>query len=204
MGKGRSSAGRIENARFTQGKEPNCFGRVRHNVCFKDETFFCNTEAGRAWLSLFASTCYNGSTGGARILLSITVKGTFHSTERGAIMKRVAIFYCKRIKDHTCIACAKCFKGASEKNGEFARHGDDIEIVAMTDDGDCPGLLLPRVSMIMKTLEGLERGVDAIHLGTCMQLAREHGNCPLDLEEIKQKLEQKFNKPVYIGTHTYV
>ena len=37
-------------------------------------------------------------------------------------MSRVAIFYCKRIKDHTCIACAKCFKGAAERAGEFAAH----------------------------------------------------------------------------------
>lgn len=119
-------------------------------------------------------------------------------------MKRVAIFYCKRIKDHSCIACAKCFKGVAEKNGEFACHNDDIEIVSMTDDGDCPGLILPRVTMILKTLEGLGREVDAIHLGTCVKLAREHGNCPMDLDEIKVKLEDKFNKPVIIGTHSYI
>ena len=119
-------------------------------------------------------------------------------------MKRIAIFYCKRIKDRTCIACAKCFKGIKEKHGEFANHDEDIEIVSMTDDGDCPGLLLPRAKMVLDMLENMGREVDAIHLGTCMKLAREHGNCPLDLDEIKDKLEKKFNKPVYIGTHLYI
>ena len=73
----------------------------------------------------------------------------------------------------------------------------------MTDDGDCPGLIFPRVGMILKALEGLGREVDAIHFGTCMKLAREHGNCPLDLDEMKTVLEQKYNIPVRIGTHTY-
>jgi predicted metal-binding protein len=54
-------------------------------------------------------------------------------------MAKIAILYCSRIKDNSCIACAKCYKGRAEKNGEFARH-DDIELVAMTDCGDCPGL----------------------------------------------------------------
>ena len=52
-------------------------------------------------------------------------------------MAKIAILYCKRVKDHSCIACAKCHKGMHEKNAEFARH-DDIELVAMTDCGDCP------------------------------------------------------------------
>lgn len=119
-------------------------------------------------------------------------------------MKRVAIFYCKRIKDHTCIACAKCFKGIKEKNGEFAQHDEEIEIVSMTDDGDCPGLILPRATMVLNMLEGMGREVDAIHLGTCIKLAHEHGNCPMNLDEIKTKLEEKFGKPVHIGTHAYI
>jgi len=118
-------------------------------------------------------------------------------------MKRVAIFYCARIKDHTCVACAKCFKAVREKNGEFASYDEDIEVVAMTDDGDCPGLIYPRVGLILKTLEGLGMGVDAIHFGTCMKLAAEFCNCPMNLSLIKDQLEQKYGIPVRIGTHTY-
>ena len=53
-------------------------------------------------------------------------------------MARIAVLYCERIKDHSCIACAKCYKGMSEKNGEFGQH-DDIELVAMTDCETVPG-----------------------------------------------------------------
>lgn len=122
---------------------------------------------------------------------------------RVVIVKRVAIFYCKRIKDHTCIACAKCFKGVREKNGEFGKHDDDIEIVSMTDCGDCPGLIVPRVKMIKGVVEGLGGEIDAIHLGTCIQMAYEHGNCPMELDEIKLKIETSTGKPVHIGTHVY-
>jgi predicted metal-binding protein len=123
--------------------------------------------------------------------------------ERG-IVKKIAIFYCNRIKDHTCIACAKCFKGIRTKSGEFAKHDEEIEVVSMTDCGDCPGNILPRVAMIKGMLDGMDQEPDAIHLGTCIKMAYEHGNCPMDLDEVKMKLEAKFSKPVIIGTHDYV
>lgn len=71
----------------------------------------------------------------------------------------------------------------------------------MTDCGDCPGLQVPR---ILGMLEGLGREVDAINLGTHMKMAYEHGNCPIDPDEVKPKLENKFSKPVILGTHTYM
>jgi len=46
--------------------------------------------------------------------------------------------------------------------------------------------------------------VDAVHLGTCVTLTKEHGECPLNLEEMKVKLEKKLGIPVIIGTHDYV
>lgn len=118
--------------------------------------------------------------------------------------KNIAIFFCKRIKDHTCIACAKCLKAVPLKNGKFAQHNEEIEIVAMTDCGDCPGLIMPRVPMIVKVVEGLEGRVDAVHFGTCITLAKDHGECPLDLDALKTKLEAKLNIPVIIGTHEYM
>ena len=30
-------------------------------------------------------------------------------------MSKIAVLYCKRIKDHSCIACAKCYKGMTYK-----------------------------------------------------------------------------------------
>lgn len=121
---------------------------------------------------------------------------------KGNIMSKIAVLYCKKIKDHSCIACAKCHKGMAEKNGEFARH-DEIELVGMTDCGDCPGLTVPRVKLLTGLAEGLGRSIEKIHLGTCMKLAMETAGCPIDFEELKLTLEKKFGVEVILGTHTY-
>jgi predicted metal-binding protein len=117
-------------------------------------------------------------------------------------MAKIAIIYCKRIKDHSCVACAKCYKGMAEKNGEFARH-DQIELVAMTDCGDCPGLVVPRVKLLTEVVRNLGREVDTIHLGSCVKSARLTAQCPIDLERAKTMLESKFNVQVVVGTHAY-
>ena len=85
-------------------------------------------------------------------------------------MAKIAVLYCKKVKDHSCIACAKCYKAMAEKNGEYARH-DEIEIVAMTDCGDCPGLVVPRVKLITEIAKNLGREIETLHLDTCVKLA---------------------------------
>ena len=76
-------------------------------------------------------------------------------------MAKIAIIYCKRIKDHSCIACMKCYKGIKERNGEFARHSE-IDLVAMTDCGDCPGLAVPRVRFLMEYAKTLGREIETL------------------------------------------
>ena len=117
-------------------------------------------------------------------------------------MARIAILYCKRVKDHSCIACAKCYKGMAEKNGEFAQH-DEIDLVAMTDCGDCPGLAVPRVKLLSELTKGLGRDIEVLHLGTCVRLAMETAECPIDLDQLKPILENKFGVKVVLGTHNY-
>ena len=117
-------------------------------------------------------------------------------------MSNVAILYCKRIKDHSCIGCAKCYKGMAEKNGQFAQH-DDIELVAMTDCGDCPGLAVPRVKLLSEVTRNLERPIEKLHLGTCVKLAMETAACPINYDELKAALESKFGVEVILGTHNY-
>ena len=117
-------------------------------------------------------------------------------------MAKVGILYCKKIKDHSCIACAKCYKGMAEKNGEFGRH-DSIELVAMTDCGDCPGLVVPRVKLLTEVTKNLDRGLEVLHLGTCVKLAMETAQCPISFEELKTTLEKKFGVQVVLGTHAY-
>lgn len=117
-------------------------------------------------------------------------------------MAKIAILYCKRIKDHSCIACAKCHKGMAEKNGEFARH-DTIELVAMTDCGDCPGLTVPRVKLLKEITTGLGRMPDVIHFGTCVKLALETAGCPIDFDDLAATLKSKFGVETVLGTHAY-
>ena len=117
-------------------------------------------------------------------------------------MAKIAILYCKRIKDHSCVACAKCFKGIAEKNGEFARH-EQIELVAMTDCGDCPGLVMPRVKLLSEVTHNLGREIDTIHLGSCIKSARLTAQCPIDLDKAKATLESKYPVKVVVGTHAY-
>jgi len=117
-------------------------------------------------------------------------------------MSRIAILYCKKIQDHSCIACVKCYKGIAEKNGEFAKY-DEIELVAMTDCGDCPGLVVPRVKLLNELTRNLERPIEALHLGTCVKLAMETAQCPIDFDELKIIVQKKFGFDVVLGTHSY-
>jgi predicted metal-binding protein len=119
-----------------------------------------------------------------------------------SIVAKIAIIYCKRIKDHSCIACAKCFKGMHERNSEFARH-NDIDVVAMTDCGDCPGLVIPRVKLLTEIAKDLGREIEVLHLGTCMKTAMETCACPIDYDDLKVMLEKKFGLEVVLGTHSY-
>ncbi len=117
-------------------------------------------------------------------------------------MARVAVLFCKRIQDHSCIACAKCFKAIKEGAAEFARH-DEVDLVAMTDCGDCPGLTVPRVKLLTEVTRGLDRPLEVLHLGTCMKLAMETAECPIDFDDLKIVLESKFGIQVVLGTHSY-
>jgi len=129
-----------------------------------------------------------------------TLTNIFLDPER--MMAKIAILYCKRIQDHTCIACAKCYKGIKERNGEFDRY-DEIELVAMTDCGDCPGLVVPRVKLLREVTRRLGREVEVLYLGTCMKLAMETAQCPIDFDDLKLTMERQFNVEVVLGTHAY-
>lgn len=117
-------------------------------------------------------------------------------------MSKIAILYCKKIKDVSCIACAKCHKGIAEKNGEFARH-DEIDLVATTHCGDCPGLVVPRVGILNNVTKGLDRQIDTIHFGSCIKKAIETAACPIVFDKLKKTIEKNTGIEVVLGTHTY-
>lgn len=114
-------------------------------------------------------------------------------------MAKIAILYCKRIQDHSCFACVKCFKALAEKSAEFSRY-DKVELVAMADCGDCPGLLFPRVSLLKELAHNQGLDFDTVHLATCMKTAMDKGHCPLDFDEEKLMIESEFGVKVVLGT----
>lgn len=117
-------------------------------------------------------------------------------------MSRILIVTCAKIRDINCVACLKCFKASELKEGEFARH-DDVRIVGMCGCGDCPGLFMPKLTLVLEQADYLERDIDAIHLGTCMVKASKTAACPINLDKAAELIGSKFGKPVVIGTHTY-
>jgi len=117
-------------------------------------------------------------------------------------MANILIISCSKIRDISCVACMKCFKAAGRKEGEFAKY-DSVQIVGLSGCGDCPGLVMPKVGLVMEMADYLLQDIDAIHIGTCVVRARNTAACPIDLDGIKAKLEGKFGKLVIIGTHNY-
>jgi len=119
--------------------------------------------------------------------------------------KRIAILACKNIKGVSCVGgCLKCFKGIAERAGEYERWKDyDVEVISMDDCGGCPGVIMPKVKLLMEMCKLFERDVDAIHLGTCIKVATQTAGCSIDVEDLKEKIESKFNKEVILGTHPY-
>ncbi len=119
-------------------------------------------------------------------------------------MKKILVVSCENIRDKHCIACLKCFKALARREGEFARYRDEeVQVVGWTTCGGCPGMVLPRITLVQELARLYENDFDVIHLGTCLVKAAKVCNCPLDLESIKNKLETVFKKEVVIGTHNY-
>ena len=119
--------------------------------------------------------------------------------------KKIAIIACKNIKGISCVGgCIKCFKGMSEKAGEYERWKDyEIEVIGMDDCGGCPGVVMPKIALMMDMGKLYDRDIDAVHLGTCIMKATQTANCPIDMESLKTKIEKVFNKEVVFGTHPY-
>jgi len=115
---------------------------------------------------------------------------------------KILIISCDKVRDKSCIACAKCFKAVDEKAGKFEGY-EEIEIVGMTTCGDCPGLVVPKLKLVNEIIKSLDRDYDKIFLGTCMVAATQTAYCPIDLNELKATLESKFGKEVIIGTHPW-
>ena len=102
------------------------------------------------------------------------------------------------------VVALKCFKGISERAGEYERWKDyDVEVIGMDDCGGCPGVIMPKL-VLMKDMGKLyDRDFDAVHLGTCIMKATQTATCPIDVEKLKHLIETKMGKEVILGTHAY-
>ncbi len=120
-------------------------------------------------------------------------------------MAKIAIIGCKRIQDQLCIACEKCLKAIKLREGEFARFKDDdeIDLVALGNCGDCPGLTMPKIQLMNCIADSLDRDYDTIFFGTCVVKAKKTGDCPLDFDKLAGLIKENFGKEVVFGTHNY-
>ncbi len=116
--------------------------------------------------------------------------------------RRIGIIYCQSIQDTTCVGCAKCYKAVNEKTYTFAGD-DDVRVVFKTSCGGCPGLVLPKLDLQAVVLDDLDQSVDAIYFGTCVKKARALMSCPMNLDAMRAKIEEKWQVPVAVGTHDY-
>ncbi len=119
-------------------------------------------------------------------------------------MAKVVILSCKKIRDISCVSCIKCFKAMKQREGEFARYKDDeLDVVAMGDCGDCPGLSMPKLALISDLAKQYGRDFDTVHIGTCMVKAGATAACPINIDRLKEMIEKKMGKTVVVGTHNY-
>ena len=118
-------------------------------------------------------------------------------------MTKIAIVGCRRVQDHLCVACAKCLKALKNRDGEFARYKGEAELVALGDCGDCPGLIMPKLTLMNEINSMIGNEFDTIHLGTCVVKAKKTGKCPLDFDQLTQLIKDNFGKGLVVGTHDY-
>ncbi len=119
-------------------------------------------------------------------------------------MARIMIVSCKKIRDVLCVACMKCFKGISERAGEFERYKDEpLEIVALAECGDCPGLVMPKLALVNTLAKSMGRDYDTLHFGTCLVKATATAACPIDLADLAERIKTASGKEVVIGTHPW-
>jgi predicted metal-binding protein len=131
------------------------------------------------------------------------MRGRLWSEEDTTMTTRIGIVYCERIQDASCVGCSKCYKAVNERSFAFEQIEGDLEVVFKTGCGDCPGLVLPRIDLQKVVLDSLDTGFDAIYFGTCVKKATALMNCPMNIDGIAAKIEEKFQVPVHVGTHDY-
>lgn len=104
---------------------------------------------------------------------------------------KIGIIICHRY--HNC-AGGKCFRATKNREGAFARYGDqEIELVGYTTCDGCPG-----GNIEYAPEEMLKNGAEIIHFATGMVVG--YPPCPY-IEHFRDFIESKYKIEVVIGTH---
>jgi len=116
------------------------------------------------------------------------------------MIKNIGIIYCDKIQDSACEGCAKCYNAINNKTLDFTGE-EDVKIVFKSQCGDCRGLYLSKLKLQIMVLDQFDTELDEIYFGSCLEKAHSAMNCPMNLEEIKAKIEETFEVPVRVGSH---
>jgi len=104
---------------------------------------------------------------------------------------KIGIIICDRY--HTC-AGGKCFRALQNKEGAFAMYkGKDVELVAYTTCGGCPGGNIEYTPEEMK-----KNGVTHVHFATGFLVG--YPPCPY-MEHFEKFITEKYGMKVIFGTH---
>jgi predicted metal-binding protein len=117
--------------------------------------------------------------------------------------KKIAILACKNIKGISVWGLYEMFQGIAERAGNTNAGKILMVVIGMDDCGGCPGVIIPKMKLMVEMGKLYERDIDAIHLGTCVMTAVQTAQCPIDIVELKKTIEEKFKKEVIFGTHPY-
>lgn len=119
-------------------------------------------------------------------------------------MKKIAILGCAKIQEKSCVTCSKCLKALNTREGAFAAYKDEeVQLVALGNCGDCPGVIMPKIGLMKTILGTLGQDFDVLYLGTCVKKAVETAACPLNIEKVTMMVKGAMGKEVKAGTHEY-
>ncbi len=114
-------------------------------------------------------------------------------------MVKAVIVCCEKIRDTICKGCARCFKAIADKAGKFGEF-DEVQIVAWTSCGGCPGLVIPKLNNLDLVLKQIGVDYDVVFIASCIVKAVKTGYCRIDIEKLAKDIEEETGKKVVIGT----
>ncbi len=97
-----------------------------------------------------------------------------------------------------CIGCSRCMVGFNRREGEFHRYGEEDQLTAILNCGDCPGAsVVTRLAQLNLWNKPMGETPTKIHIAPCIN------HCP-HKEELVSKIKEKTAVEVIEGAHPYM